>query len=649
MDVKKFVLIRVYGAQCSVYLFFSILAFLVSLLAAPAVSAEDTAYLDELLGSAREMRLSGERYWDILVHYKPSGSGRKSLVDDPKFFLAPDGKKNPEAELEATIKSLFQEDKADEEHPRCRFIARYTWLKERLNIDEARLPPATCTKFNEALASINPKSAALIFPATHINSPASMFGHTLIRIDSSYRSELLSHAVNYAAVTTDSNGFLYAFKGIFGFYHGYYSNLPYYEKVSEYSDLERRDMWEYKLNLSEEEVRRMLMHIWELKDIYSDYYFFDENCSYNLLFLLEAARPSVNLTDRFSGLRFWVIPTDTIRAIKESGLIVGVKYRPSQATRILFKASHMAGASQKVSIEVAGGKKSPQSVLEMGIAPEEKAKILDLSAELLQYKYSRKQISKDDYLKLFLPTLNARSTLGTPDPASDAIPPPVAPEKGHLPGKFSFGPGYRDDSAFMEIGWRAAYHDLLDPDDGYIEGAQVNFFDLRGRYYFKEDSLRLESLRFIDIVSLSPWNTFFKPVSWKVNTGFDRKILSDGEQHLIYRVNPGGGFAYKTPFLGLSYIMLETDVNLSDRLKHDYSVGFGVSAGVFKNIGDSWKINLSAQSLYYEIGDEHRSMKASLATNYKITTDSGLTLTVSREKTFDYYQSEMKLLWNLYL
>ena len=39
------------------------------------------------------------------------------------------------------------------------------------------------------------------------------------------------------------------------------------------------------------------MHTHEMDKIYSDYYFFDENCSYDLLFLLDVARPWIGLTD----------------------------------------------------------------------------------------------------------------------------------------------------------------------------------------------------------------------------------------------------------------------------------------------------------------------------------------------------------------
>jgi hypothetical protein len=39
--------------------------------------------------------------------------------------------------------------------------------------------------------------------------------------------------------------------------------LPYYLKVSEYSDMENRDIWEYHLNLNVQ-IDQMLMHIWEV-------------------------------------------------------------------------------------------------------------------------------------------------------------------------------------------------------------------------------------------------------------------------------------------------------------------------------------------------------------------------------------------------
>ena len=55
------------------------------------------------------------------------------------------------------------------------------------------------------------------------------------------------------------------------------------------------------------------------------------------------------------------------------------------------------------------------------------------------------------------------------------------------------------------------------------------------------------------------------------------------------------------------------------------------------------------KSLYYELGEKHRSAIVSLTQNLKISANNSLQFSLSREKTFDRYQSEAKLLWNWYL
>ena len=614
------------------------------------LAVADAAYLGDLQRLAREKGLEHARTWEVLLHYKPTLFGMVSLVDDPSFFNARTGRKDPSAELEATLASFFQESaKEDEEHPRCKFIARYTWLREELAIDEERLPAASCDRFEKALAEVKPRSVVLVFPNTLLNSPTSMFGHTLLRINTAYDSDLLSHAVNYAAITGENPGPLYALKGLFGFFKGRYSNLPYYQKVQEYSDLEHRDIWEYHLNLTPEETYRVFLHTWEMKDFSESYYFFDRNCSFNILFLIEAGRPSLQLTDEFYGkFRFWVIPVDTVRAAQKYDLVDHIAYRPSRSSKILSISSDMDGRLRDMSFDVVDGVRTPQSMLLENATVEEKRKVLDLSAELTQYRFARHELEREPYLKQFMDILAVRSKLGTPAEDPRPVATPISPDQGHKSGRFQVGGGYRTDSWFTELGWRAAYHDLLDPDAGYSEGAQINFFDVSGRYYFRENRLRLQGLRFIDIVSLSPRTKFFKPVSWKVNTGFDRELFPDGEERLLYRVNPGGGFAYKSEVVGLCYIMMETDLQVSGALKDDYALGLGASAGIFRQMTGLWKLSLSAQSFSYEAGDKHRSTKASLAQNFTIATNNSVTFALSREKTFDQYQSVVKLMWNVY-
>ena len=127
-----------------------------------------------------------------------------------------------------------------------------------------------------------------------------MFGHTLLRVDAKDQTrhkELVAFAINFAAEPeTDDNPALFAIKGLIGSYPGRYTVMPYYRKVREYNDIESRDIWEYKLKLNEEEVNRVLLHLWEMQRAEFDYYFLDENCSYQLLSLLDVAREDLSLS-----------------------------------------------------------------------------------------------------------------------------------------------------------------------------------------------------------------------------------------------------------------------------------------------------------------------------------------------------------------
>ncbi|MGA6925821.1 MAG: DUF4105 domain-containing protein, partial [Desulfosarcina sp.] len=255
------------------------------------------------------------------MHYQPQrwGEGVNSQVDDPSFFLSPSGKFDPRAELEATLARFFTSagDERENEHPQCKFIARYRWLKQELGFDPDRLQEMACPRFDEWLVEMDPGAVTLVFPVAYLNNPASMFGHTLLRIDtqtSRAQTRLLDSTINYAADTEHELGVSFAMNGLFGGYHGTFSVAPYYLQVKRYGDVENRDIWEYRLALTDEEVLRMLMHAWELKAAYFDYYFLDENCSYHLLSLLESARPSLHLLDRFG---LWAVPADTVRSVAE--------------------------------------------------------------------------------------------------------------------------------------------------------------------------------------------------------------------------------------------------------------------------------------------------------------------------------------------
>lgn len=605
--------------------------------------ADQAQYLQQLLRTAEERKLHEERPWQILLHYKRAFSGGyRSRIDDPQFFLAVDGRTDPRKELEATLRSFFLPPTGDGTHGACRFPARFQWLSDRLDLDPAQLPSYTCSERDTALAAVEGRSAVLVFPVGHINSPASMFGHTLIRIDGTSSSNLISYAANYAATADDTNGLVYAWKGLFGQYKGYYSLLPYYLKVKEYSDLEHRDMWEYRLKLSEDEVGMMLKHLWELHKIHSAYFFIDENCSFNLLYLLEAARPELHLTDR-TGL--FVLPTQTIRLALDSGILEEPHYRPSRGTRMKKMLSLVGENRQESALALARG--SRERVPD-GLAPDERRTVLDLAVEYVQIRYARKELDKDAYNRLFLRLLTERSTLGpAPEGVYDITEPP-RPDTGHDSTKVAIGGGVRRGRGFIELDVQPVFHSLLDPDHGYLRGAQIKFFDTSVRQYFSPDQLRLEKLHLLDILSLVPRDMFFRPLSWKILTGFERRLLRDGSDRLVYRLDSGGGYAVTSPFGGIWYGFAELDVQAGDGIRGWVTVGPGFSIGGIEQLADWWKVHLNASGFLYKLGDDRTSIRFTAAQNFRLTRNNSLSMEYSRENVHSSSIEDAVILWNHY-
>jgi hypothetical protein len=602
-------------------------------------------YLSELKETAARRRLQDDRYWDILLFYKPAGGGRKSLVDDPKFFLTPGGKRDPAAELSATLDAMF--DGSLSPPARCRFPARDEWLKETLPIDPARLPAPKCPELDNTLRAINPKSASLIFASGHMNAPASMFGHTFLRLDGDYESPLLSYAVNYAAtIDRRDGGIAYAFKGILGYYPGYYSILPYYVKVREYAAMDQRDLWEYRTNLTETEVRRMTLHILEMEGIYADYYFLDENCSYDLLFLLEAARPSVTLTDRHKG--FFAAPIDTLRSVLAEGLIDNVVFRPSTARTIRHKASEAGEEEVDMANSLASGDAAPSDVVEGPLPANGKVRVLDLASDFTNYLYLKREIPKDVYQGRYLRILEARSTVAGPPPESRPVPVPAPPESGHLVSRASLAGGVRDGHSFLEIAYRPAYHSLEDPAEGFNDGSQIVFAEAAIRWYPRDEKVRLQRLDLIDIVSLAPRDAFFRPVSWKVQTGFATRDFPGGVESLVYALNPGGGFAWKVSPLGIVFLLAETDLAISGRYDRSFALGGGGSAGIARPLSDRWGLLGQARYIYGVLGDREqgRRFTASLKVPIRHSRNRSLVLDGEHADAPSVHVGPVRITWN---
>ncbi|MDD2448234.1 MAG: DUF4105 domain-containing protein [Sulfurimonas sp.] len=470
-----------------------------------------------------------------------------SEIDDANFFLSKDGKKNAKKELDATIIALLNETNFDDNSTACRFPARKAWLKDKLDIK--KFPEVSCEEYDSILKRLNPKSATLVFPSAHINSPASMFGHTFLRINSGYKSKLLSYAINYAADANPDteNGVLFAIKGLFGGYYGRYSLLPYYDKLKEYRDTEQRDIWEYDLNLNEEEVLRMVRHIWELNGTHSDYYFFTENCSYNMLWLIEVARPSVNLRKHFT---YQVIPLETAHAILKENLIDDSNYRASKRALLLKYESIIKENYVKLPRKLIEGKISLEEIVEGSeIEAQQKMYILEASIEFLEYSFSKNDMDKDEYLELFHNITKARASFGKGNKLDIKTPPNPIESHRALRATTSFG--LRDDKGIGFLGIRTAYHSLEDSSYGFLRGTEIEFLDVLLSY--SDNKTKLENATIISIASIAQRSEFFDSFSWRTKIGWDNNYVNDKSNFFL---TLGAGFSWGNDF-AYTYIMID--------------------------------------------------------------------------------------------
>ncbi len=539
-------------------------------------------YVGELESRALEKTLWAERAWLNLLHYKPvkslislsSDISYTSFVDDTQFFIADQGATEPRAELLATLNGFFDHSGAGDDHPQCRFPARLAWLREHVSIDPARLPKVDCPLYRKWKSMVDVGSVVLVFPAHHLNSPSSMFGHTLLRLDPSAErehSDWLAYGVNFGAnIPAGDNSFFYAYKGLTGGYPGQFIVEPYFKKIQEYNRVENRDIWEYPLNLTAKESRRLGTHLWELKDINFDYFFFLENCSYRLLELLEVARPAVELTDDFSGV---AIPIDTVRSVYSAGFINGNRYRPSIASQLHFQLSALPENVFPLLLELS----KDTSVLEredfLALPEEQQYKMLQAAYGTVRYRQAKKGRSAVS-AKHSLALLTAISAY--PQQRLSNVPSPVAPEEAHQSKRLVLGRGRDDDSNFSELGFRMAYHSLLDNRHGFLEGAQINMASFKVRHY-DDDSLKLERFDVADVFSLTPRDAIFDSLSWKVYGGLERVSMKD-ERPLVAHITGGAGYAYALNETTL-YALFDVRVEHNKEFYKPVELGLGVELG----------------------------------------------------------------------
>lgn len=583
--------------------------------------------------------------WSHLLHYrKHPFSGRYiSENDSPNFFLAKEGKTSLVAELQENLEQFLLTDVVDNQSAQCQFPARYHWVKQQF--PELSFTDQSCSDLEQWRDELGAEYLTLVFPASHINSPSSMYGHTFIRLDKKdpASNKLLAHSVNFAAnADPDDNELVFSWKGLTGGYPGVVSVLPYYAKTNEYSHMEYRDIWEYQLDLNKEEADQFVRHIWETKDTFFDYFFFDENCSYRLLALLDASSERIDVTDDFM---FTALPVDTIRALQKRGLVEDTEYRPSAASKMEHKSQQVSRpALEQAKKLVEQDDDIQQSLTEF--SEHEQAQTLELAYAYARYLAVKKKQATPELRKRTINLLSARAKLPVSSVFDDVPVPAYRDDQGHLSQRLQFKAGstFSDERSgsrsnrlgFVDLNYRAAFHEVMDLPQGFVPGSQIQMGNLKLRLW-DGGAVRLQQFQIVDILSLSHQTHLQQPTAWSVSGGLDRFIGADAE--LFGYVNAGFGKAWLTSagrFYGLAQAQLLAD----NQFHRGAQLSFGPRVGWLWQ-GDRIQAQLESNWQGLSVIDKTRRTEVSANLGWRLSTNLQLKLE-AKSQHFKLHQDTSK-------
>ena len=575
---------------------------------------ESSLATDQLLSTWRQQvkadKLAQHTTWRRLLYFyddKNSVFSKKteSLVDDPSFFLSKNGQRDSGAELDAMLVALAQElvsssatdndqakTDANNNSVLCRFPARVAWLTDTLNIDDTTIQ-VECPELDDWMSTLAPEQLSIMFAQEYLDNPLSAFAHTLLRIDS--KASIAdpnqidkAYALNYTVDGDPNDSFpIYATKSMIGSYNSAIEIDPYPEMLAKYLQDDERDTWTYQLSLKPAEVQQFMRHVWETKALKMPYYFTTDNCASEILRLIDVVRPQQNL---LSQLSYAVVPSDVIQLLNDEQLLASTTYTPADNT--LRQAQLNEKKQQRAQLGYHNSAK--QTVNEIKSAQLNPVSSMSADGQTLL----KRQIDVSDNNPIDRHPLQ----LGT------------------------ISIGQRGDNGYMDIGFRAGFHDTLDHASGYpqffnLEGlaATLRLYDTDDNKPSQPDSVVLQNVTLIRGRSFNPVNAAKKGNTWGASIEATR--VNDGSQeagtdHLVGSVGyeKGWSWAFGTPVAGtgemppqLCYTFLAGTAQAGRGINKGFRLGAGINAGCRYQINNQLRAQAELQLPYWYHGSSDES------------------------------------------
>lgn len=553
--------------------------------------------------------------WKSLLH---NHSNKNNIIDD-NFWLSPN--KTLKSELEYTIKGMFVENKDTKDnnnHVLCKFPARAKYIIEELNIDKNLLPKVDCKEFNFYLKKLSAKKVYLSFASENIMSPMSMMGHIFIKIvgfDEKNKTNVNNALSYYANFNKDKESvFEFYFKSLFTGSTGTFNIVSYRQKLIEYNDLSNRNIYDYELNLTENQIEYLIYHIWELKGINFPYNFISNNCGSATVKLLSVANKNFEKAIN----KFWATPVDIIKILYSKNLISNIEIFPSDPYKIqMFKENFSIKDYKIINNFILNDKYEDiinntrknellfMSDISSGVYITNKKINIERYNQIQDFIY--KNFDGIDSIKL-----KEKTKININSPFSSALSIKFENYKKNNGIGFNFYPVYRT---------------IEDDSSQYFNEFSLNLLNLNAFIDTKENKLILKNFDLINVKSIVPSLYILPSNSFNFKVGYQNEYRqSNNNGNFISEIGLGKSYAYKdivepyiilnTGFFKKMYIKLDTGLILKIKnskfiISHNYflqnnkKLNYSINASENIFLNDRISFNIFAD--YYNMKGNDRS------------------------------------------
>lgn len=496
-------------------IFIALFAFL------PLVNADSIS--DTIVKKAQSYKISENSEWLKLLHY----SNNKSVIQNPEFFITKNIKSsNPQDELTATIQAFFAKSGLDDSHAICRFPARFLWLNKVLQLDASIYPNPNCRQFNEYKTKVPVSSISVVFASENVSSPASALGHVFFKLKGeNSKGELKQHALTYFTNISQVSPLKLVSGSLLTGLPGYYALSPYEKILARYQNKENRNIWDYKLDLSSEQIELLTSHFWELKNSKAKYLYASYNCATAIYYFLQLVEPSLKDTEE------WLAPIDIINAAEKVGISSQhVIASPQWIMRALQSEISSLKERETIRSYVKEGDLKKISSIENEY---EQALAFDMRHYYLNYLLNYKELPIDIYGEQLNELKKYKKNLSTLHLKREQTP-LYSPKLGRLAFSIS------DD--LISLDWQAIATKLEDDHANYFNEYETSILNFKLNYDFEEEAIRLNKFTAYSIKSYLPADGLTKSISGNFSLAVERFPRADLSRYLLTRVEGGVGY-----------------------------------------------------------------------------------------------------------